>query len=171
MNFVKEIWSALKRPWTETSFVFYFVFMVIGFGGIGVFMSIFQYNYYSPLFECSTDLHPTIKEIFTSSIAQNMMTYATAILIPAALSLILHVIIPEAKYKVSHTILTIAILIVIILLVCFAYIKGNMWVASIAIVVSWLFWVLANSNNDSLKDGSYNEMIKKEVKRHGQDWN
>lgn len=171
MNAVKELWSAFKRPWSELSFILYFLFVVIGFGGIGVYMSIYQHCYYLHLSELSLDSCPGIHEITFSSIPQNMMTYAIAILIPAALSLFLHVIIPKAKYKISHTITVITMLIVAVLFVCFTYIKGNIWVAGIAVLVSWLYWILANSINDSLKDGSYNEMIKKEVKKHGQDWN
>lgn len=160
-----EIWSAFKKPWKEPSFILYFIFMVLGFGGIGIFMSIYQYRYYAP--QGDEALHLMTK----SAIAQSIMTYAIAILIPAALSIFLHLIAPKAKHKISHSIITITILLIVILLVCFTYIDGNMWVASFSALVAWLFWIVANSDNESLKDGSYNAMIKKEVNKHGQGWN
>lgn len=162
-----EIWSALKKPWKEFSFLLYFVFMVVGFGGIGIFMSIYQYYYYIQL---GDEVFPVLHSITKSAIAQSIMTYAIAILIPAALSIFLHLIAPKAKYKISHSIITITILLIIILLVCFTYVNGNMWVACFSALVAWLFWIIANSENDSLKDGSYNAMIKKEVKKHGKSW-
>ena len=164
----REIWHAFLRPWKAPSFILYFVFMVIGFGGIGVFLSIFQYFSFN---ERHRECAQIICQITRTAIAQNMMTYSIAILVPAALSLFLHLIIPKAKHKVSHSILTITILICVILVVCFTFLNGNIWVACGAVVISWIFWVISNSENESIKDDSYNTMIQNEVKKHGKDWN
>lgn len=165
---IKEFWGAFIKPWKEPSFTLYFIFMVVGFGGIGIFLSIYQHWYYNQqINECSN----AVDKITESAIAQSIMTYAIAILVPAALSIFLHLIIPKAKYKISHSIITITTLLVVILLVCFTFIKGSMYIAGIATIIAWIFWIVANSENDSLKDGSYNSMIKKEVKKHGQGWN
>lgn len=167
LSVIKETWYAFKKPWKAPSFILYFIVMVIGFGGIGVFLSIYQLHYYRKIVK--EQLESTI-DIIRSAIAQNMMTYAIAIIVPAALVIFLHIIIPKAKHKISHSIITIAVLLCVILIVCFTYIKGSFVVASISVFLSWVFWVIANSENETLQDESYNTMIQKEVKKHGNNW-
>ena len=43
LSVLSEIWSSFQKPWKEPGFILYFIFMVIGFGGIGVYLSIYQY--------------------------------------------------------------------------------------------------------------------------------
>lgn len=71
-----------------------FYFMVVIFGGIGVILSLWQCINGEPL----------------RYVSQNMMTYAVALSVPAALTIFLHII-PHSDYKVSHTIITLSVLI------------------------------------------------------------
>lgn len=160
----KEIGDALTKPWRDFSFVLYFLFMIVGFGGIGIHLSIYQYKNFSV--DASN-----IQDLYKNAIAQNMMTYSVAILIPAALSILLHVIIPSSsKHIISHSIITLSLSILNIILICFTFFDGNMLIAIISTILSWAFWVIANSKNKSLKDDEYSLEIKNSADKHGEKW-
>lgn len=152
-SWIQEIWSGFKKPWGKPSFVLYFIFVIVGFSGIGIFLSIYQY-YNIGNWEC---------------VAQNIMTYAVSISVPAALSIYLHVI-PIQKHQVSHTIVTLAILLIQIIATCFSFTKGSMVFALLSVIVAWIYWIIANSTNRTLDDKSYSQTIKEEVAKHGQKW-
>lgn len=152
-SIMKDLYLKCLDPCKEPSFVLYFIFMVIIFGGIGVILSLWQWVNGEPM----------------KYVSQNMMTYAIALSVPAALTIFLHII-PHSDYKVSHTILTVSILIIQIVAVCFSFWDGHLWIAIICTIISWLYWILANSNNASLGDTSYNTQIKKDLKNHGANW-
>lgn len=160
---VKEIRDAFTEPWSDFSFVLYFLTMIVGFGGIGIYLSIYQYV------NISVDAS-NIQDLYKDAIAQNMMTYSVAILIPAALSIFLHVIIPRSKHIISHSIITLSLSILNIILICFTFFDGNMLVAIPSTILSWAFWVIANSKNKSLKDNEYYSEIKNSADKHGEKW-
>lgn len=149
----KDLYYKGIEPCKEPSFILYFIFMVIIFGGTGVLLSLWQWHNGEPL----------------KYVAQNMMTYAIALSVPAALTIFLHII-PHSEYKVSHMILTVSLLILQIIAVCFSFWDGHLIIAILSIVLSWIYWILANSNNGSLGDNSYNSQIKKDLQNHGTNW-
>ena len=140
-SWIQEIWSGFKKPWGKPGFVLYFIFVIVGFSGIGVFLSIYQY-YNISNWKC---------------VAQNIMTYAVSISVPAALSIYLHVI-------------TLAILLIQIIATCFSFTKGSVVFALLSVIVAWIYWIIANSTNRTLDDKSYSQTIKEEVAKHGQKW-
>ena len=97
------------------------------------------------------------------------MTYAVSISVPAALSIYLHVI-PIQKHQVSHTIVTLAVLLIQIIATCFSFVKGSMTFALLSVIIAWGYWIIANSTNRTLGDKSYSQTIKEEVAKHGQNW-
>ena len=105
----KDLYIKSIEPCKEPSFVLYFIFMVVVFGGIGVLLSLWQYINGEPLMYVS----------------QNMMTYAVALSVPAALTIFLHII-PHSDYKVSHIIITFSLLILQIIAVCFSFWDGHL---------------------------------------------
>ena len=152
-SWIQEIWTSFTKPWCEPGFVLYFIFVIIGFSGIGVFLSLYQY-------------HNSNSWIY---VAQNIMTYAVSISVPAALSIYLHVI-PIQKHQVSHTIVTLAVLLIQIIATCFTFLRGSMIYAMLSVIIAWVYWVIANSTNRTLGDKSYSQTIKEEVEKHGTKW-
>lgn len=153
-SWIQEIWDSFTKPWKEPGFVLYFIFVIVGFSGIGVFLSIYQ-NYSNGRW---------------IPVAQNVMTYAISISVPAALSIYLHLI-PLQKHQVSHTIFTLAVLLIQIIATCFSFIKGNIYIAMLSVAIAWIYWIIANSTNRSLGDKSYSQTIKEDVEKHGKNWN
>ena len=150
---LKDLYLKSIEPCKEPSFILYFIFMVVIFGGIGVFLSLWQYINGEPL----------------KYVSQNMMTYAVALSVPAAFTIFLHVI-PHSDYKVSHGIITLSILILQVITVCFSFWDGHFIIAIISTIISWWYWILANSCNGSLGDKSYHSQIKKDLQNHGTKW-
>lgn len=104
LEIIRDLYLKSIEPCKEPSFVLYFIFMVVIFGGIGVILSLWQCINGEPL----------------RYVSQNMMTYAVALSVPAALTIFLHII-PHSDYKVSHTIITLSVLILQIVAVCFSF--------------------------------------------------
>lgn len=150
---LKDLYLKIIEPCKEPSFVLYFIFMVVIFGGIGVFLSLYQYFQEEPL----------------KYVSQNMMTYAVALSVPAALTIFLHII-PHSDYKVSHIIMILSVLILQIIAVCFSFWDDHIIVAIFCTIISWIYWILANSCNSSLGDKSYHSQIKKDLQNHGSKW-
>lgn len=156
ISFFKELWERLKYPWKITSFVLYFIFVIIVFGGVGIWLSFFQKS-----------------SILLYHVADNMMTYSIALSIPACITIILQYF-PKAENQVSLIISIISLLLIEVgVIVLFATINSDwkFYIAALGIVLSWIFWTIANSDNKYLDDKSYRQTIKDDLEKHGKDWN
>ena len=154
-SFFQELLERFKAPWHTTSFVLYFIFVIVIFGGVGIWLSFNQNN-----------------GIQIKLIADNMMTYSIALSIPACIAIILQYF-PKANNKVSLIISTLSLLLIeVAVIFSFVFIDaGKIFIAAFGILLSWFFWVIANSDNKYLNDKSYNETIENDLKNHGQSWN
>lgn len=155
VSFFKELWERFKYPWNITSFVLYFLFVIIVFGGVGIWLSIFQ--------EGHTQL---------DFVADNMMTYSIALSIPACITIILQYF-PKAENQVSLIICIISLLLIeVVVIVLFVVLNTNckFYIAILGLLLSWIFWTIANSDNKYLDDKSYRQTIKDDLKKHGKDW-
>lgn len=70
LDIIRDLYLKSIEPCKEPSFVLYFIFMVVIFGGNGVILSLWQCINGEPL----------------RYVSQNMMTYAVALSVPAALT-------------------------------------------------------------------------------------
>ena len=106
-------------------------------------------------------------------VADNMMTYSIALSIPACITIILQYF-PKAENQVSLIISIISLLLIeVVVIVLFVVINSD-WkfhIAVLGIVLSWIFWTIANSDNKYLDDKSYRQTIKDDLEKHGKDWN
>lgn len=152
-SWIKEISDTFKEPWHEPAFVLYFIFIIIGFSAIGVYLSI---------------IYRTDNESLVN-IAQNIMTYAVSISVPSVLNIFLKVI-PLQKHQVSNTIISIGLLLILIISIFFAFSEGNMLIAILGSILAWIYWIIANSKNETFGDKTYSQEIKKEVNKHGKNW-
>jgi len=155
-NIFKELYDRLIKPWKKIGFTLYFLLVVVIFGGIGVIMSFF--------FAGNTN---------DSGFVSNLMTYSIALSIPACITILLQYF-PRATNKVSLVLLSISLLIIqVIVIFIFYFIDyGQLLVAILSTILSWIFWVIANSDNAYLDDKTYSQTIKDDVERsHGQGWN
>lgn len=156
IDFFTECWVRFKKPWCN-SFSAYFIFIIVLFSAGGVFFALFS----------STETNIKIY-----SIASNMSTYFIALIIPAVIDIFLSF--GKLRNKVSFIIYMIVILVLCGILLWLSNTVNNYFVlipAIIGILLSWFFWVIANSDNDNLSDYSYDQKIKDEIaKTHGGNW-
>lgn len=65
-NLWRELFNRLTRPWSKSGFGLYFVVVIILFGGIGIWLSIFRGG-----------------DDVMSNVSDNMFTYSIALFVPA----------------------------------------------------------------------------------------
>ena len=154
-SFFQEMWKRFRAPWGITSFTLYFIFVIVIFGGVGIWLSLYQEN-----------------GIQMRLVADNMMTYSIALSIPACITIILQYF-PKAKNKVSLIVSILSLLLIDVAVIGF-FLFFNSWkfiIAVISIVLAWFFWIIANSDNKYLDDKSYNQTIEEDLLKHGKGWN
>lgn len=152
-NLLQELLSRLTKPWRKSGFGFYFVVVVILFGGIGIWLSIYRGG-----------------ENVLSNVSDNMFTYSIALFVPAFISIVLPPMF-NLKHKLSWVVLIFLMLFVEIVLVVWSErMKDCILPAIISTLLSWAFWVIANCDNPSLWDKSYDKTIKDGEAKHGQGW-
>ena len=151
-TFGYEIKERLVQSLMNETFIGYFLVCIVFFGSLGVFISIFDY-----------DLANAYK------IAFSMGTYSIAITASAFVDLNLS---KRIKQKSSFLIYSLFILgTCIALLVATYFTKSNFAFvfSSIGCILSWIIWIIANSDNENLKC-SFDESIYQNVKDHSKNW-
>lgn len=151
-NIFHELFGLFKKPWA-IGFTIYFILFVVILNGSGVFCA-FLYN----------------KGAIISSISQNLAIYSIALFAPSIITLILQLIQNQIQYKVSFSIISIALLTGEIYAIPIAY-QGNIWFAIGSTLVAWFYWVIANRDNEYLNDESFDNLIKNKSQEHENRWN
>lgn len=149
-NILLELYSRFKTPWC-TSFVLYFVLVVVLFGGTGVWLPIMK--------DGSSGMQ---------SLSMNLLTYSCAIIVPAWISVILSML--DYKNKVSLILFVVSSLIFVVFAVGEAVYNDNLICSVICCVLALFFWVVANYNNTELSDDKFNESIKSKVESLSDKW-
>ncbi len=153
-NLLRELFNRLTKPWTKSGFGIYFAVVIILFGGIGIWLSIYRGG-----------------DNVWSNVSDNMFTYSIALFVPAFISIVLPPMI-NFKHKLSWVVMIFLMLFVEIILVIWSErMKDCIIPAVISTLFSWMFWVIANSENASLWDKSYDNIIKDGEAKHGHGWN
>ena len=149
VNIFKELKERFIKPWKVLSFKLYFFIVIILFGGMGVI---------NTLYNC-------INKNNWDGFPSNLMTYSLAILVPASITILLHFF-PLAKNKVSLVILCITVLSASFLMAF----TDSLFLAIICMLLAWVFWIIANSDNAYLDDNAYNDNINSGLSQHGTSW-
>lgn len=152
INVFQEIWRMIKKPWS-TGFCLYFGLIIIILNGLGVICA-FKYN----------------KGTLIYSISQNLAIYSIALFVPSLISIVLQLIQDLIYNKVSFSIISITILAGEIYIIPQAY-QGYLGYAIITTAIAWLYWIIANRDNEYLNDDSFDQIIKKGRSSHGKQWN
>ena len=146
-----ELYERIKHV-AVFSFVLYFLVVVIVLGGAGVWIPVIQ--------DCNFGM---------SSLSNNMMTYSCSLMAPSAISLLLSFL--KYKHKVSLVLIVFLAALLVFLLVGYSFISANpLGLAIMCVVLSLLFWILANYDNIELDDKKFNENIKKNVDKYQSNW-
>ena len=75
------------------------------------------------------------------------------------------------KHKVSLVLIVFLAALLVFLLVGYSFISANpLGLAIMCVVLSLLFWILANYDNIELDDKKFNENIKKNVDKYQSNW-
>ena len=97
------------------------------------------------------------------------MTYSCSLMAPSAISLLLSFL--KYKHKVSLVLIVFLAALLVFLLVGYSFISANpLGLAIMCVVLSLLFWILANYDNIELDDKKFNENIKKNVDKYQSNW-
>ena len=148
----KELIDRFKSPWNKTSFVLYFVIVIVVLSGLG---------YLLPIIFHKTNVMQDVTE--------NLMTYSISLLVPAFISVLLKYY-PKSKNKVSLIIITVFLLVVEGFIISYSY-HGWLFFSIVSTVIALFFWVVANADNVFLDDEAYDENINKNVNELGKQWN
>lgn len=152
-NLLRELLHRLTKPWSKSGFGLYFAVVIVLFGGVGIWLSIFRGG-----------------ENVMSNVSDNMFTYSIALLVPAFISIVLPPML-TFKHKLSWVVMIFLMLFIEIVLVVWSErMKDCILPAIISTLFSWVFWVIANCENPSLWDKSYDKTIKDGEAKHGQRW-
>ena len=141
-----ELMYKFKKPWTELSFILYFILVIVLFGGLGVILFFFQ----EPIDKSNTYL----------CTSQNLLTYSIALLVPAFVSMLAQGL-PNSKKKLSLIIISVTVLVIEGFVVCWCYFSGALLASIISTLLAWFFWVVVNYDNIYLKDETYDNSVRK----------
>lgn len=150
-----ELIYKFKKPWTESSFVLYFVVVIVLFGGLGVILFFFQ--------------EPTYQNNVYLCTSQNLLTYSIALLVPAFVSMLAQYL-PSSRKKLSLIIISVAVLVIEGFMVCWCYFSGALWASIISTLLAWFFWIVVNCDNNYLKDQTYDNDIRKGASKLSENW-
>ena len=146
-----EFYERIKHIGTF-SFMAYLLGVVIFLGGAGVWI-------------------PVVKDLNSGVLAlsDNMMTYSCSLMAPSAISLLLSFL--KYKHKVSLVLIVFLATIVVFLFVGYSLLAANsLGLAMLCVVLSLIFWILANHDNIELDDKRFNENIKQNVSKYQSNW-
>lgn len=153
-NFIQEIGHRLARPW-NSAFLGYFILIVIIFAGFGVGFS-FHSAWNSPVDDGVL-------------VAQNLSTYAMAILATAVIDLNISW---EIQNRVSFFLYSILIFVIGLSFLFWTYSVQSDFAFIPAILISviaWIVWILANAYNERLSDQNFFNAMRGKG-RHGDNW-
>ena len=154
-NLFHEIFEKLKQPWKFLAFNLYFIFIVILVGGIDIFYSVKeQYD-------------DGWKEIW--DITKNMSAYGLALIAASLVDVLLNSIVENRR---SMIILSMATVLFAFVLFNWSYsIKSKFafFPATIIVILGLITWILANHNNNSLREEFFDE-VSKGVEKHNSNW-
>lgn len=149
-NIFKELCHRLKKPWCY-SFTLYFIFVVVVLGGTGIWLPFFK-------------AEPFSMEEF----AINIITYSCALIVPAAVNIF--VTIKDYRNIVSLVIITLVLVASVIFCVGFSVFKDALWSSIICCILSLILWVIANSDNEQLRDDSFRQSVKDKSEKLASNW-
>lgn len=154
-NIFGEFWYRFRKPWC-LSFALHFVLMIILIGGLGIILSILNY-YFSD-------------KASGWSIVENIVSYSLALVIPSTIPIL------QSFNRTSNKVSLLEITIFLFILVpigisIVAYCFKIWWLPIVGVIVSWCGWIIANYENSSLNDRSFEETIREGANKHGQNWN
>ena len=150
-----ELMYKFKKPWTELSFILYFILVIVLFGGLGVILFFFQ----EPIDKSNTYL----------CTSQNLLTYSIALLVPAFVSMLAQGL-PNSKKKLSLIIISVTVLVIEGFVVCWCYFSGALLASIISTLLAWFFWVVVNYDNIYLKDETYDNSVRKGASKKKKNW-
>ena len=149
-NIYSELYHRFKKPWCN-SFVLYFLFVVIVLGGTGIWLPLFKTEPFS------------IEEF-----AINIIAYSCALIVPAAVNIF--ITLKDYKNIVSLIIITLVLFALIIFCVGYSVFKDTLWTSIICCVLSLILWVIANSDNEQLRDDSFRQSVKDKSEKIASNW-
>jgi predicted neutral ceramidase superfamily lipid hydrolase len=146
-SFSSEILDRLLQPW-KTLYFLYFIGFVIGIGSMGIWYSLYS-------------------EGWSTGVITNISTYFIAILSTSVVSIINS---KTLKNQKTFNVLSVLVLIIGFILFIVANDKNSYLIGIIGYILSLMFWIIATSDDPTLKETSIKAAIDEGQKKHGKDW-
>lgn len=154
ISLIAELWDRLSKPWKESGFTLYFFVVIIAFGGIGIWLSIYRGG-----------------DNVMANVSDNLFTYSIALLVPAFVNIVAPLV-ATYTHKLSWFLLILLTLFIEIVLVLWSEnAKGLLIPSLMSTFIALGYWVIANSDNPGLRDKSFDQGIKGDINKHGNNWN
>lgn len=158
-NFFNEIKGRYSIPFRPINYAYfgYLIGILIGFGGLGIWVSIYQ--------------EFTSVDRFWSTVPTAMSTYFIALLASSFIDLN---VLPNTINRVSMLIYSVIFLGLGFLLFWLSNVMATKYAfipAILGVLFALLTWHIANCDSDKFSDESYNATIRSGAKgTHGQNW-
>ncbi|KFF11185.1 hypothetical protein [Flavobacterium hydatis] len=149
-NFIEEQFERFKAPWKNSAFNYYFYWIIIGFGGIGIWLTIYEESNKS-------NLDVTV-------ISKCIATTAIAIISASLVDLNLSFNLKNVPSLIINSIAFFGISIFLLILSFNVTGSYSLIAAVPGYLIALLIWVLANSDNGKLSDESYFNQMTDKVK-------
>ena len=156
MNFFQEMWFKLTIPWKFIAFNSYFIWIILLFGGFGIFTTIYM--------ECTSSCAQYYK------IAQSMATFFIAIIAASLVDINLSYTVKNVPSLMINTIALVGVAFTLALITFKIQDNRAFLPASIGYLISLLVWVLANAENEKLRDKTFQKAMRGKDVGHGAKW-
>ena len=158
--FAAEVKRKFTKPWSNPSFLGYFLVCVIIGGGAGVYISIYEYA-------CTLESY---------RITLSVGTYYAAIMAAAFADINMSNKIESKSaffiYSLLACIIGAILLLITYLLANSNHIFGAFVTSSVGCLLALSMWIIANSDNKHFETESYGENIRDNSNnKHGNNWN
>ena len=145
----QELKNRFLTPWKRAPFLIYFICIIVLFGGCGI---------WTPLLGHEVGL--------VGRIAENIMTYSIVLAIPACISIIQTI--SKTKNQTSILYLTISLLLILVgtgIAFILVPTKISIIIACIGLILSWIFWIIANSDNEFFIEKPFEQEVNTNAKK------
>lgn len=149
-----ELLEQFKAPWRHVAFWIYLVVVVIGFGAIDVWVSVFDYSKNHDIYGVSQN----VSGFFAALIAASTVDLLTSLVFKNQLSLIF---------------LCFGIIVGGLLLYLVCYLQHGylgLFLSLIGALISLVIWITANSAEDKWSDSSFLTKMRGADTQHGKSW-
>jgi hypothetical protein len=155
-NIFQEFAEKFNSPWKHVSFNLYVFFIVVGFGGLDIWTSVYEL-----ICKPTGDIY---------SVAQNLGGFFVAIIAASVIDLYTAL---SFKNMLSLQILSVAIFGVSLIMYAICYLNHGYFgfiVSLVGSIAGIAIWIVANSDNEKWSESTFYNKMRGAGLNHGEGW-